>query len=439
MSRAEIIGRRVGGVAALWRVTGPPPAVSRWAWTSDAILALVLTLGTLSVSRYPSASDPVSVVNGGPVPVTPGDVPVPPDPPAPPHGVDAGSLHGGTSFWHLILAVLTAMPLVARRRYPVAAFWVVLGATQLYHLHPGYDPSFTFAACLIAAYSAVMYSPHRSLALAGALAGAVLLAADHEGVVPSIRPGVVTFLVLIPAGLAANAMHTWKQRVRILEEERETTTRRAVERERSRIAQELHDVVTHNVSMMVVQAGAARKVLKTAPERAEQAMLAVESGGRTAMTELRHVMGLLTMNGDDPDQVGAEDLAPPPGLHQVPALVERAREAGVEAELTVTGSPVPLPAGVDLAAYRVVQEALTNTVKHAAGARVAISVTYGPRDLRIEVTDTGGTPTASARSGSGRGLIGLRERLAVYGGTLEAGGLPAGGYRLCAVLPGGEE
>jgi signal transduction histidine kinase len=436
---AEITGRWRVGVAALWRVTSPPPSLSRWAWAADAILALVLTMGTLSVSPSPSGSGPVSVtVNNAPAPVASGGPPIPPVAPTPPPGVDS-QLHGTSLFWQLILAVLTGMPLVARRRYPLAAFWIVLGATQLYHLHPAFDPSFTFAACLIAAYSAVMYSPYRSLALASALVGAVLIAAGHKAVVPSIRPGVVTFLVLIPAGLAANAIHTWKQRVRTLEEEQEATTRRAVERERSRIAQELHDVVTHNVSMMVVQAGAARKVMRTAPERAEQALLAVESGGRTAMTELRHVMGLLTMNGDDPDQVAAEDLAPPPGLDQVPALVERVREAGVEVELTVTGSPVPLSAGVDLAAYRVVQEALTNTVKHAAGARVKIIFAYGPRELRMEVTDTGGTASASARSGSGRGLIGLRERLAVYGGVLEAGEPPAGGYRVCATIPVGEE
>ncbi|MEV0399250.1 histidine kinase [Actinoallomurus sp. NPDC050550] len=438
MNRAEIARRWQAGTAALRRVTSPPP-LSRWAWAADTILAVVLAVGTLSVAPGPVA------VHDVPAPVIPPEtpppglgVPTPPvAPPAPP-GVLVQH-HGPISFWHLILAVLTGLPLVARRRYPLVAFWTVLGATQLYHFSAGFDPSFIFAAWLIAAYSAVMYSPHRALALGSALVGAGVIAAGHKAVVPSLRPGLVTFLILIPAGLAANAIHTWKQRVRTLEEEQETATRRAVELERSRIAQELHDVVTHNVSMMVVQAGAARKVMKTAPERAEQALLAVESGGRSAMTELRHVMGLLTMNGDDPDQAAPEDLAPPPGLDQVSALAARVRETGVPGELTVTGTPVPLPAGIDLAAYRVVQEALTNTVKHAAGARVTITVAYGPRELRVEVTDTGGTSSASARSGSGRGLIGLRERLAVYGGTLEAGERPAGGYRVRAVIPVGEE
>jgi signal transduction histidine kinase len=211
-----------------------------------------------------------------------------------------------------------------------------------------------------------------------------------------------------------------------------------MEEERSRIARELHDVITHSVSVMMVQAGAARKVMTMAPERAQQALLAVESGGRAAMTELRHVMGLLTIDGDDGRRPAAVDLAPPPGLGDVAALAARVRDTGVPVEVRVTGSPAPLPAGVDLAAYRVVQEALTNTVKHAAGAHVEVAVDHGPGVLRIEVADTGGVPTAAARSGSGRGLIGLRERLAVYGGTLDAGRLATGGYRVRATIPADE-
>jgi signal transduction histidine kinase len=267
------------------------------------------------------------------------------------------------------------------------------------------------------------------------LVGAGLIVGDHQAYVPAIRPGIVTFLLLIPIALVANAIHTWKQRLRNVEAEQQAATRLAVEQERSRIAQELHDVVTHNVSVMVVQAGAARKVMAAAPEKAHDALLAVESGGRAAMTELRHVMGLLALNGEAPDQTAAEDLAPPPGLAQVPGLAARIRGTGAPVELTVTGPVTPLPAGMDLAAYRVIQEALTNTVKHAVGAHVQIAIDYGHRALRVEVADTGGTPVPSARSGQGRGLIGLRQRLAVYGGTLEAGKLPTGGYRVRALIP----
>jgi signal transduction histidine kinase len=197
----------------------------------------------------------------------------------------------------------------------------------------------------------------------------------------------------------------------------------------------LHDVVTHNVAVMLVQAGAARKMIDVSPDEARQAMLAVEAGGRAAMAELRHVMGLLAVTGDGPQP---DDLAPQPSLAQLAALAGRVRDAGVPVELSVTGAPTPLPVGVDLAAYRVVQEALTNTVKHAPGARVQISVDYRPKALRVEVVDSGGTQTlldSPDVDGNGRGLVGLRERLAVYGGTLQAGARPTGGYRVSATIP----
>jgi signal transduction histidine kinase len=260
----------------------------------------------------------------------------------------------------------------------------------------------------------------------------------------------VPFALLIPGALAANTVHTWRQRVRTLEAEQEAATARAVERERARIARELHDVVTHNVSMMTVQAGAARKVMSRSPELAEQALLAVEAGGRAAMSELRHVMGLLTMpsyepggpadsaDPDHPDGPTAAELAPQPGLGQLGVLAGRIRDTGVPVELVVSGTPVPLPPGVDLAGYRVVQEALTNTVKHAAGAAVTITVDHRGDELRIEVADTGGTRAAAMAAGNGRGLIGLRERLAVYGGTLDAGRRISGGYRVSAVIPVGD-
>jgi signal transduction histidine kinase len=415
----EIADRWNAGVAALRRAAGPPPHLSRWAWAADTILAFALTVATVNGALHR---------DNGTDAATPGGVPLPPAAPGP-------ILHhyGAVQPWQLILAVLTALPLVARRRYPLAAFWVVIGATQLYHLSPGFDPTFTFTACVIAACSAAMYSPYQALATASALVGAGLIVGEHKASVPSIRPGLVTFLFLILVGLA---IYTWKQRVRALEAEQEAATRLALDRERSRIAQELHDVVTHNVSMMVVQAGAARKVMTAVPEKAHEALLAVESGGRAAMTELRHVMGLLTMNNDNPDQIAAEeDLAPPPGLGQVMALAARVRDTGVPVELSVTGPPATLSAGMDLAAYRVVQEALTNTVKHAVGAHVKITIDHAPRALRVEVADTGGTPAESVRSGNGLGLIGLKERLAVYGGTLEAGKQPTGGYRVRAVFP----
>lgn len=432
VNRAAIADRLRAGAARLRRASSPPPRLSYWAWTADAIIALVVAAGVVIAAE---------VAGGGPVVhvsrMTAGiGQPAMPLPPAVPGvvigvGADVGAPNSAKL---TALAILIAVPLVVRRRYPLAAFWVVTSVTLLFHVGPGVQGAlaFTFAACLITAYGAAMYSPYRPLAVACVVVGAGLIAVYHDRNVPDIGPAYVPFLALLPIGLAANTIHTWKQRVRVLEAEREAATRRAVERERSRIARELHDVVTHNVSVMVIQAGAARKVIDAAPDQARQALLAVEAGGRAAMAELRHVMGLLAMAGGGS---APAELAPQPGLDQVAALAGRIRDTGVPVELTVNGTPVPLPAGVDLTAYRVVQEALTNTVKHAAGAHVAITIGYGPDAVRIAVADTGGTASASVGSGDGRGLIGLRERLAVYGGTLHAGKRLTGGYLVRAVIP----
>jgi signal transduction histidine kinase len=208
-----------------------------------------------------------------------------------------------------------------------------------------------------------------------------------------------------------------------------------VEEERARIAAELHDVVTHNVSVMVIQAGAARKVMDAAPERSKEALLAVEAGGRAAMAELRHVMGLLAAPDIGPLAAPVDGLEPQPGLGQLDDLIERVRAAGTPVGVTVSLPPDPLPPGVDLAAYRVVQEALTNTIKHAPGANAAVSIGYSGDRLQIEVIDTGADREVPPADGNGRGLIGLRERLAVSGGELTAGPTLAGGYRIRADVP----
>ncbi|MDX6314416.1 MAG: hypothetical protein QOF44_3880 [Streptomyces sp.] len=434
MGGAEIVQRWRESVVALLRETSPPPRPSPWAWAADAILAFVLAVCTAVAALRPGDRSvkvtlfPEGSSTGVPTPPT---VPVP----VPPEGL---AQHLATvQSWQVVLAALTAVPLVVRRRYPLTAFWGVTGATLLFHQRTGAGNTavYTFVSCVIAAYSAAVYSPYRVRTLTSLVVGAGLIAGFHETNVPFTTSGFVPFLILIGGGLAANTIHTWKQRVRTLERQHQAETRLAVDRERARIARELHDVVTHNVSVMVIQAGAARKVMDAAPDRAREALLAVEAGGRTAMAELRHVMGLLTMTGDGPDPAAAADLAPQPGLAQLAALTARVRDTGTPVELTVTGTPAPLPAGVDLAAYRVVQEALTNTVKHAAGALVQVNLDYTPGAVHVEVADTGGTPGAPAGSGDGRGLIGLRERLAVYGGTLQAGRRPTGGYRVRAVIP----
>ncbi|MFI2738121.1 sensor histidine kinase [Streptomyces sp. NPDC018711] len=437
MSRYEELLGRIRGS----RTIGAPPPLSRWAWLADGLLALSLAVATLvgNMNRSYVELRPAPAVSGTPVPgrfpAPPAlpDVPGVPEDPRPLHAVE--HVLPPVEAWEIVAALLTALPLLLRRRFPLAVFWVVTVASVVLHLGDAADDATrtTFAAGLVAAYSAAMHSPHRRSVLASLLTGALLYAVFP--LVPKVDSDLVPLLVLLPLALASHGVHLWRQRERVLRTEQEAALRRAVEAERSRIARELHDVVTHNVSMMTIQAGAARTVLATSPEQAREAMLAVEAAGRTAMSELRHVMGLLTMSTDGPDPAVDVALAPQPGLDALAELTDRVRASGVPVEVAVRGVPVELPAGVDLAAYRVVQEALTNAVRHAAGARVSVEVEYGADRLRVEVCDTGGHRLRTAEPGGGHGLLGLRERLAVYGGTLDAGSRPHGGYRVRAVIP----
>jgi signal transduction histidine kinase len=422
VNREEIARRWQAAVAWLRRSTGQPPRLTPWGWAADAILALTLTIGAVNGAQQ-FQDGPGAAVPQLPV-FLPSGTPIPPMPPFElPHAT-------GTQ---LALAALTALPLVARRRFPLASFWIIAVATGLvYDQLSGADLTWTVVASVVAAYSAPAFSRYRNLALVSVVVAAVWVFGRKGDGLPGVSSGLVVFLLLSSVGLAANTIHTWRQRAQTLQREQAAATQLAVDHERARLARELHDVVGHNVSVMVVQAGAARKVMDTTPELAREALLAVEAGGRAAMTELRQVIGLLTGDGD-----GAE-LAPLPGLDALPELAARVRETGTPVTLTVTGPVDSLPPGVDLAAYRVVQEALTNAVKHAAGAPVSIVVSGTADELRVEITDTGGDPSAGSpgpSSGSGRGLAGLRERLAMYGGTLTAGRRPTGGYRVVAALP----
>ncbi|MFH9726148.1 sensor histidine kinase [Streptomyces sp. NPDC017254] len=451
MSRYEDLLDRVRGPRVRGpRAPGPPPPLSRWAWTADGLLALALAIttivGDLNRSYVDVHPDPDDAPF--PAPVPPAVPAFPPAAPPAPHPVPAVEhLLPPVDGWELLVAALTALPLVLRRRFPLTVYWVVTVAAVL--LHRGDvaadATTFTFASGLVAAYSAAMYSPHRGAVLFSLLAGVVLYAVFP--MVPEVDEGLVPLLVLLPVALASHGVHLWRQRESALRAERETELRRAVEAERSRIARELHDVVTHNVSMMTIQAGAARTVLATSPELAREAMLAVEAAGRTAMSELRHVMGLLTMAADGPEPATDVALAPQPGLDRLTELTDRVRSSGVPVEVEVRGVPAALPAGVDLAAYRVVQEALTNVVRHAPGARVSVTVEYEPELVRVEVSDSGaegpgpsssrerGADRRATETGGGHGLLGLRERLAIYGGTLRTAWGPDGGFVVLAAIP----
>lgn len=214
-----------------------------------------------------------------------------------------------------------------------------------------------------------------------------------------------------------------------LERERESQARTAVAEERARIAREMHDVVAHSLSVMVVQAEAAEAMLDVDPERARRPLAAVQDTGRSALGELRRMLGALR----EMDDSGAP-LAPQPGLDGLDDLVESVRAAGLLVSVHVDGRPRSLPPGIDLSAYRILQEGLTNALKHAGSARAEVLVRYGDRELELRVSDDGrGHDPAS--NGGGHGLVGMRERVALYGGDLEAGPRPEGGFRLRARLP----
>ena len=374
------------------------------------------------------------------------------------------------------------MPLAARRRFPLAAFLIVVAGALATKNHA---TDVTFLAIVIAGYSAAVHSRFRGAALLTLAPAGVLVAAVFWRAEPSLAvinvgprlnlPGHGKFVVPVTPGLAGlesvasgplrvggllvlvslvsiaifGAVVYTGDRIRRLQAEHEATTRRALRLERSRIASELHDVVTHNVSVMIVQAGAARQVLGGSHDDARQALLAVEASGRAAMTELRHLLGLLSPAPSAAPAAGESEIAPPadlepqPGLGQLRPLIDRVAAAGLPVTLELSGGLHDLPPGLDLAAFRVVQKGLTNVIKHAARATACVTVGLSDTDLIVEVanerrpaavTRPGQVPPA-VPAGGGRGLLGLRERIALYGGALDAGPRPGGGWRLRASFP----
>jgi signal transduction histidine kinase len=216
-----------------------------------------------------------------------------------------------------------------------------------------------------------------------------------------------------------------------IEEEQQERARVAVAAERARIARELHDVISHNVSVMVLQAAAGADVFATHPERAREALGSIETAGREALAELRRLLSVVDASADE----GA-GLAPPPGLSRLPELVERVRATGLDVSVTVTGDERELPAGIDFSAYRIVQEALTNTLKHGHAATARVDVRFGEQMLDVQIVDDGtAAARADARTGRGHGLIGMRERAAVFGGELQAGPRSQGGFVVRASIP----
>jgi signal transduction histidine kinase len=332
--------------------------------------------------------------------------------------------------------LLYTLPLLLRRRFPflapVFAFTVHV-LSSFVDVQGGNREQVGVLAFLLALWVVGAHNPRQS-AVAGlgiAMASIVVITVEDPRVVPDDAANValVGFFVWLAAAVLrhrADRLAAAERHAARLEEEQEDRAREAIAEERARIARELHDVVAHSVSVMTVQAGAARLLLPGNPDRAIGPLLAVEETGRQALTELRRLLGILRADGN------AHVLTPQPGIEELPALAETVREAGLPVELTIEGVPQPLTAGVGLAAYRIVQEALTNTLKHAGPAHARVVVHYARDAVQLEVSDDGRGLGADSR---GHGLIGMRERATVYGGQLHAGQRPGGGYVVRASLP----
>ena len=312
-----------------------------------------------------------------------------------------------------------------------AALTSILGG----ELFVGEPPYF---ACLIAG-AVTFYSLGAHAADRAAQAGAVLgVAGLWMSVIGSDHADVASFLfsgglIVATPWLAGRSSRARAQRLALLEQEALQRERVAVGEERARIARELHDVVAHSVGGMVAQAQGARRMLDRDPERARAALEAIELTGRNALDEMRRSLGVLRHS--DPGADAPRE--PQPGMDELERLVEESRATGLKVELETEGEPAPLPAGVDLSAYRIVQEALTNARKHAGPVRARVRVRYGAEAIEVEVVDDGapgGAPSGGA-NGSGQGLVGMRERVALYGGELHAGRRPEGGFVVRATLP----
>ncbi len=339
---------------------------------------------------------------------------------------------GGDASGHRLATALVAVAVTGsvaiRRRYPAlvgtavpvfaALNFAVWGGPQFV----GYP-----IANLCALYALAVWTPPRRFRFGLALILVVELgtsAAQDVGLRTAVPFTVVTAVVML---LLRRVVGERERRAQIAERERDVAAREAVVEERARIARELHDVIAHHVSIIVVQAGAERRMLSDEHADTREVLETVERTGRSALTETRRLLGMLR-------DESAEPLTPQPGLDDVPMLVEQMREAGLPVELDFDGERRELPVGIDLSAFRIIQEVLTNSLKHAGDAHATVRVSYRPDSLELEIADDGrgGTPRVS---GGGHGLVGMRERVALCGGRFDAGRTASGGFVVRVVLP----
>ena len=331
------------------------------------------------------------------------------------------------------MALAVVVPLLFRRFAPLGAVLAAAAGVYLFTLvDPGgaYDTSSMFFVLLLACWAAgSIHDTRRAMVgYAAILVGGWLVMLRAPGipwteVIWVTLPLTGVFVLSVAATRKLQAVHDAEERARRSEHE----ARRAVEEERARITRELHDVLAHSVSVMTVQASAVRRLLKPEQEREREALVTVEETGRQALAEMRRLLGIMR------DEAEPAARAPQPGIGTLPQLLDQVRQSGLPVELTIEGEPVKLPAGVDLSAYRIVQEALTNTLRHAGPAHAWVAVRYGGEDVEIEVANDGSTE--NERDGAGHGLVGMRERVALCGGELSCGPRPGGGFRIAARLP----
>lgn len=356
--------------------------------------------------------------------------------------------YGEPDALNVLIVVLIVLSLTARQRYPLAVLAFIIGAEMVLTML-NYSPSLgDVLAFLIAVYSVAAHRGLARSAVSGVFAlvwFAVMMAtssAMHQKVtVVAFITNVALLIGVWWLGRGLRLRRAYlvelENRAMRLERARGSDARAARVEERSRIARELHDVVAHHVSVMTVQAGAARRILDKDPERTREALSTIEEVGRTALSEMRRIVGVLRTDRDA-EPTGRE-LAPQPGVHDIGSLVDQVRETGLSVQLWIEGQLRALSPGVDLAAFRLVQEALTNTLKHAGPqARAWVRLRYDERQLTVEIEDNGrGIAAALSANGDnpGHGLVGMYERVALYGGELRIGPRSGGGFEVRARFP----
>jgi signal transduction histidine kinase len=344
-----------------------------------------------------------------------------------------GALFRPPTHHQLVLAVLAlfeTVPLAWRRTHPLIVLAIVVVSSSVAAFFGATRAE--AISLLIALYSVAAHTERRIAIRAGLAALIVLflplsLNSDHGFVVGAFQIGSLALGWMFGAylgelrGRAARVRH-----------EQEIEKRRAIAEEQARIARELHDVMAHSMSVMVVQAAAAKDVFDTNPDQARESLRSIESTGRQALAEIRRVLDVVR-----PVDGSAADRSPQPGLSRVGELIDTVRAAGLSVVVRTVGAPFALPTGIDLSAYRIVQEALTNTLKHAEARTATVVLTYEPEQFVVGVSDDGrgGGTDRSSNDGLGQGLIGMRERVALYGGELVAGPSTGGGFQVRARFP----